>query len=136
MYSYGPRHMAEQKQDDQLCKDTRCSPEDLPETMKDREKWRERVRDIRASGTTWWLWWWMFLGKAWTLTFYPISYNISSSSSCHALSTDIPDPLLPPLPIVHHLQLVLRATPRIFTKLLYVSSSRSPCFCSAMLRGP
>ena len=24
----------------------------------DREKWRERVRDIRASGTTWWWWWW------------------------------------------------------------------------------
>ncbi len=29
-----------------------CSPEDLPEAMNDREKWRERVRDIRASGTT------------------------------------------------------------------------------------
>ena len=27
--------------------------------MSDREKWRERVRDIRASGTTWrWWWWW------------------------------------------------------------------------------
>ena len=26
--------------------------------MNDREKWRERVRDIRASGTTWWWWWW------------------------------------------------------------------------------
>ena len=38
----------------QLCEDTGCSPEDLPETMNDREKWRERVRDIRASGTTWW----------------------------------------------------------------------------------
>ena len=29
-----------------------CSPEDLPEVMNDREKWRERVRDISASGTT------------------------------------------------------------------------------------
>ena len=38
----------------QLCEDTGCSPEDLPEAMNDREKWRERVRDIRASGTTWW----------------------------------------------------------------------------------
>ena len=38
----------------QLCEDTRCSPEDLPEAMNDREKWRERVRDIHASGTTWW----------------------------------------------------------------------------------
>ena len=35
----------------QLCEDTECSPEDLPEVMNDREKWRERVRDIRASGT-------------------------------------------------------------------------------------
>ena len=42
----------------QLCEDTGCSPEDLPEVMKDREKWREMVRDIRASGTTWWWWWW------------------------------------------------------------------------------
>ena len=40
MYSYGPPHMAEQKQDDQLehtykqlCEDTGCSPEDLPEAM-------------------------------------------------------------------------------------------------------
>ena len=52
--------MAEQKQDDQLehtyiqqlCEDTGCSSEDLPETMNDRKKWQERVRDIRASGTT------------------------------------------------------------------------------------
>ena len=38
----------------QLCEDTGCSPEDLPEAMNDREKWRERVGDIRASGTKWW----------------------------------------------------------------------------------
>ena len=38
----------------QLCEGTRCSPEDLPEAMNDREEWRERVRDIRASCTTWW----------------------------------------------------------------------------------
>ena len=38
----------------QLCEDTGCSPEDLPKAMNDREKWRERVRDIRASGMTWW----------------------------------------------------------------------------------
>ena len=41
----------------QLCEDTGCSPEDLPEAMNDGEKWRERVRDIRAGGTTWWWWW-------------------------------------------------------------------------------
>ena len=32
----------------QLCEDMGCSPEDLPEAMNDREKWRERVRDIHA----------------------------------------------------------------------------------------
>ena len=36
----------------QLCDDTECNPEDLPEAMNDRETWRERVRDIRASRTT------------------------------------------------------------------------------------
>ena len=33
----------------QLFEDTGCSPEDLPEVLNDREKWRERVRDICAS---------------------------------------------------------------------------------------
>ena len=32
--------------------DTGCNPEDLPEAMNDREKWRERVRDIGAGGKT------------------------------------------------------------------------------------
>ena len=45
----------------QLCEDTGCNPEDLPEAMNDREKWRETVRDIRAGGASWW-WWW--LGRA------------------------------------------------------------------------
>ena len=40
----------------QLCEDTGCNPEDLPEAMNDREKWREMVKDIRAGGTTWWWW--------------------------------------------------------------------------------
>ena len=38
----------------QLCEDTGCNREDLPEAMNDREKWWERVRDIHAGGTTWW----------------------------------------------------------------------------------
>ena len=42
----------------QLCEDTGCCPEDLPGAMNDREKWRERVRDIRATSATWW--WWVF----------------------------------------------------------------------------
>ena len=45
----------------QLCEDTGCSPEDLPEAMNDREKWRERVRDIRATSTTWWWWWYRLI---------------------------------------------------------------------------
>ena len=41
----------------QLCEDTGCSPEDLPEAMNDSEKCHERVRNIRAISTTWWWWW-------------------------------------------------------------------------------
>ena len=41
----------------QLCEDTGCCPEDLPRAMNDREEWRERVRDIRATSAIWW--WWM-----------------------------------------------------------------------------
>ena len=50
----------------QLCEDTGCNPEDQPEAMNDRDKWRERVRDIHASGTTWWWWWrWHSLKITW-----------------------------------------------------------------------
>ena len=38
----------------QLWEDTGCCPEDLPRAMNDREEWRERVRDIRATSATWW----------------------------------------------------------------------------------
>ena len=72
----------------QLCEDTGCSPEDLPEAMNDREKWRERIRDIRASSTTWW--WWIFSHKNLFLS-YIVCYeqpltklaykNISSTSN-------------------------------------------------------
>ena len=41
----------------QLCEDTRCRPEVLLDAINNREKWRERVKDIRANGTTWWWWW-------------------------------------------------------------------------------
>ena len=40
----------------QLYEYTGCSPEDLPEAMSDKDKWRERVMDIHASDTTWWWW--------------------------------------------------------------------------------
>ena len=51
----------------------------------------------------------------------PITYLLimwkcsSSSSSCHAGSTDIPDPLSPLLPIVHRPRQVFRTTSRILT---------------------
>ena len=35
-------------------RDTGCSPEDMPEAMNDWKEWKERVRDIRAGGTTRW----------------------------------------------------------------------------------
>ena len=38
----------------QLSEETGYSPEDLPEAMNDREEWQERVRNIRAGGTTRW----------------------------------------------------------------------------------
>ena len=41
----------------QLCENTGCCPEDLPRAMNDREEWRERVRDIRATSAIWWWWW-------------------------------------------------------------------------------
>ena len=44
----------------QLCADSGCSLEDQPEVMDDRERWRERVRVIRADGATWW-WWWLVI---------------------------------------------------------------------------
>ena len=42
----------------QVCEDTGWSHKDLLEAMNDKEKWWERVRDIRAGSTTWWWWWW------------------------------------------------------------------------------
>ena len=49
----------------QLCEDTGCCPEDLPRAMNDREKWRERVRDICATSTIWWWWWWFVFLVIW-----------------------------------------------------------------------
>ena len=44
----------------QLCEDTGCCPEDLPRAMNDKEEWRERVRDIRATSAIWW-WWYIYI---------------------------------------------------------------------------
>ena len=65
----------------QLCEDTGCNPEDLPGAMNDREKWRERVRDIRAGGMTWWWWWCM---RVVYNTIWPIDL-LSLHSNCSSL---------------------------------------------------
>ena len=54
MYSYGTPHMAEQKLDDQLehTYSSYVRIRDVALKTCRRERWRERVRDNRASGTT------------------------------------------------------------------------------------
>ena len=56
----------------------------------------------------------------------------SSSSSSHRISTDLPDPLLPPTSIAHRFWLVFKATSCIGTELLYVSPIWTLCLCSFM----
>ena len=68
----------------QLCEDTGYNPEDLPEAMNDREKWRERVRDIRAASTTWWWWWWWYiLNCVQAKGLYWINFELDSNTPNH-----------------------------------------------------
>ena len=60
----------------------------------------------------------------------------ASSSSCHAISMDITNPLSPLLPIIHCFWQVFRGTSSICTELLYVCSSWTSCLCSSLWRGP
>ena len=82
----------------QLCEDTGCCPEDLPRAMNDREEWRERVRDIRATSTIWWWWWWWwwwlwcnsytvyFNARLQRHTHIHICISISSSTSIYLIA--------------------------------------------------
>ena len=54
--------------------------------------------------------------------------EISSSSSCCTASTDLPDPLSPPISIVHRFRELFRATSCIGIELLYIASSCCPVF--------
>ena len=63
-------------------------------------------------------------------------YIHTSSSSCHTTSIDLPDPLLPPVSIIHYSQLVFKATSCIGTEQLYIGSCWSSCLCSSMCRSP
>ena len=56
----------------QLCEDTGCCPEDLPRVMNDREEWRERVRDIRATSAIWWWLWYNYWVEM--TAFIPLSF--------------------------------------------------------------
>ena len=57
-----------------------CSPEDLPEAMNNREKWRESVKDIRACGTTWWWWHITYNSYLSLLMLYMVSFTSYISS--------------------------------------------------------
>ena len=58
------------------------------------------------------------------------------SSSYHAAIADLPDPLSPPVSIVHSSRQVLKTISCIATKLLYIGSSWSFRLCSSIWRGP
>ena len=67
-------------------------------------------------------------------TNHSISSAHSSSSSGHAISTDIPDPFSSLFSIVHCSRQVFRTTFRIGTELLYVGSIWSSSPCSSIQR--
>ena len=48
-YQYWP---TKQEHLHQLCAGTGCNLEDLPGVMDNRDRWRERIREIRASRVT------------------------------------------------------------------------------------
>ena len=73
----------------QLWEDTGCCHEDQPRAMNDREEWRERVRDIRATSAIWW-WWslcrfnrWVFVGLRDFRPFFIISLLIFRLCTLH-----------------------------------------------------
>ena len=64
MYSYGPPHMAEQKQDDQL-EHTYSSYVRIRDVALKTYQRRWTIWRSGESGTTWWWWWWW-----WWLYYY------------------------------------------------------------------
>ena len=73
--------------------------------MNDREKWWERVRDIRAGGMTWWGWWYIHIyqplrsGRIWhKVNFFKRSFtglNSEFSFSYTSCLTKAEEPSLP-----------------------------------------
>ena len=77
----------------QLCEDTGCCPEDLLRAMNDREEWRERVRDIRATSAIWW-WWWYWLAFVDKGKILPGNFGTRESFSIFRFSHTLYRPLL------------------------------------------
>ena len=106
----------------QLCEDTGCSPEDTPEAMNDREKWRERFRDIRASSATWWLqraMWLLFHDKSETKRHngFKIKRKKISRMDLGGLSCD---PLRDPNAYAHYIrETVIYCIPGVISFILY-----------------
>ena len=61
---------------------------------------------------------------------------LSSWSSCHTASMDLPDPLSLPISIVYHSPEVFQAISGIDRELLFIRSRWSSWLCSSMWRGP
>ena len=90
-FSYGPNHRRANVGHpartylQQLCTDTGCSLEDLPNAIDDREEWQRRVREIHAHSTTWW---WCHLLKSIILiinkTFNSISNHLGLFKESHS----------------------------------------------------
>ena len=74
----------------QLCDDTGCNSEDMPEAMNDRETWRERVRDIRASRTRWWWWFivYFFATKTAVSIFLSKSCTVARKDNSNYINTE------------------------------------------------
>ena len=104
----------------QLCEDTGCSPEDMPGAMNDRERWREKVRVIRAGGTSWWWWWW---GTKWgtnsltmicictLLTITPCEYDYVIIPIATTVCLIIKFQIFSPKPVVFHWSLSDKGPP-------------------------
>ena len=54
----------------QLCADTECSLQDLPLAMDDRDRWREKVREIRSCRATRWWWWYILPQIFWMIIIF------------------------------------------------------------------
>ena len=70
----------------QLCEDTGCCPEDLPRAMNDREEWRERVRDIRATSA---IWWWCHLNSVLMLNWIISNRTVFSTLKLYLHLTEL-----------------------------------------------